>query len=114
MKRRITAGQLMELTPDQRNRLWEWWKPKDFDVHIFGYHNDVGQISNVSKFLGKEYSLPLLDIGQMIELIKSLIHKRCEWITEYGFLAQVVEDNDCEFSETGFCDALWEKAKTML
>jgi hypothetical protein len=129
MKQRITAEQLAELTEEQKERLREWWLPKRGDLYVFeGY--ELVQIEYCDRtvedkpFIGlrdgdndKTYNkyLPLLSIGQMIELLHT------KSISVYGGIVgnkagvgaspgdYFYEGFDYEAEE--LTDALWEAVK---
>lgn len=75
MKQRITAEQLMELTEEQKQKLREWWKPEVGDYYT--HKHDIVKcdmqtlVMAIEKFFIREDYLPLLSIGQMIELLQS-------------------------------------------
>ena len=86
-KRRITTEQLNELTEEQKVKLRKSWKPQEGDKFILlcchcnkscikiKYVHHVDQygicLMNDNLYADKEDCLPLLDIGQMIELLES-------------------------------------------
>ncbi len=81
MRQYITVDQLNELAPEQKERLREWWGPQDYDVVYHpGYninpisyyeHNQTIYLNHgeVTSKVEKEDCLPLLTIGQCIELL---------------------------------------------
>ncbi len=75
MRQHITVEQLWELTPEQQERLREWWEPKKGDWHYYIKINHTDIISSGFKLdielytNHKEDYLPLLSIGQCIELL---------------------------------------------
>lgn len=114
MKRRITADQLNELTDQQKERLREWWKPQEGDF-VCDEYGDIGVLhkdldtdwivySDYTTHLNdwddpniKQKLMPLLDIGQMIDLILDKTR------TPFNF-----------HCHTKVCDALWESVKYCL
>jgi len=72
LKQRISVERLQELSSEQRERLREWWKPQDEDWYIY----DGGIYSVIEYPKVEKGSLPLLSIGQCIELLaeKDMIH----------------------------------------
>lgn len=127
MKRRITIEQLDELTEGQKAKLTEWWKPEYCDCfyitkNYYKEWNDIGEeiveyrVTDLEfltiehrDFRGgrykavkypKEYCIPLLDIGQMIELLES------KGIKLYRIGVDVNINN--------LCDALWKTVKEAL
>lgn len=91
MKQRITPEQLQELSQEQRERLREWWQPRMRDGDWF--YGTYGGRDEVDKWMISPYcvdsgvygsgscpdedsmpdkdALPLLSIGQCIELLQS-------------------------------------------
>jgi hypothetical protein len=114
MKQRITVEQLNELTDDQKKRLREWWKPWPADVVLYGEkedliiynHNTRSHLYEQDWLIEKDHLLPLLSIGQMIELTEStnIIKYNGGWSLE----------EDAISFHTELCDALWEAVKQML
>jgi len=131
MKQRINIDQLQELTSDQQNKLRDLWKPKQYDyvaytyeyyeklitneVVIKGlYNNDPNFVEEVSDLEG-EYvfpkcnCLPLMNIGQMIEILGN------DWYDELFICQFYHNEYYVENSYDGeFVDALWEKVKYIL
>ena len=91
MKQRINIDQLQELTLGQQSKLRDWWKPKQYDqvAYTYKYHDEwvtgkiiikglyngnptkVEEVSDIDGeyvFL-KSQCLPLLNIGQMFEIL---------------------------------------------
>ena len=70
MKQRISAEDLAELTPEQQERLREWWTPEvgDYIVHDT---QGIGCLFGDVDIMDKTHMLPRLSIGQCIELLKS-------------------------------------------
>lgn len=67
MKQRITFEQLQDLTESQKSRLRDWWLPTQGDF----FHTGNGcRIEVVSQYLQPDDDdLPILSIGQMIQLL---------------------------------------------
>jgi hypothetical protein len=114
MKQRITIEQLQELTEEQQQRLREWWKPQLYDVFIEILIDDEiieGSIERKTYEPSKE-ALPLLDIGQMIELLHSKpsayeLIDICDCMDAYGGIIISEPINN-------LCDALWQAVKQVL
>jgi len=73
MKRRITSEQLNELTEEQQQKLFYWWKPETGDYCcsiIAGKYRSAGCYIYPCADFTPQISLPLLDISQMIELLQ--------------------------------------------
>ena len=122
MKQHITVEQIQELTPEQQQKLMDWWKPdignyvfyqetdeygeifdrEDCICNVWGWKNIIylnHLIDGGYKEILTEKATPLLDIGQMIELLGKEKSGRVimrEW-----------QDNE-------LCDALWEAVKAVL
>ena len=71
MKQRITVEQLNELTPEKKEKLREWWSPRIGDMYVFISLSDkyIELLDNVKEFIKNKNWLPLLSIGQCIELL---------------------------------------------
>jgi hypothetical protein len=133
VKRRITVDQLKELAPEQQQKLRDWWKPQTHDVIIhsfrrFGeksiiYYPNSGNIivndgDGSESFVLKRDCLPLLDIGQMIELLESI--DKCISIThkvdieDWGWEVHLRHLDYYIFIQDSLCDALWQAVKVVL
>jgi len=131
MKQRINIDQLQELTLIQQNKLRELWQPKQYDyvaytyeyyekweineVIIKGLYNGnptkVEEISNIDGeyVFMKDKCLPILNIGQMIEILGN------DWYDELFICQFYHNEYYVENSYDGeFVDALWEKVKYIL
>lgn len=129
MKQHITAKQLSELNKIDREKLVDWWTPKEGDFVSYkgkNYFLDSGSMFTYQNFnkIGwgihekkpknyKENRLPLLSIGQMIEFLyrkkqpgkfNSLIISGSKG---KGWFVDGKNASDC-------CDALWEAVKEVL
>lgn len=120
MKQRISAEDLAELTPEQQERLREWWTPEvgDYIVHdtqgagcLFG---DIG-------IMVKAHMLPRLSIGQCIELLKdkdiATLQKVMRIMLAPTFTVNPLPKMACALSDTEalapieLIDALWQAVK---
>jgi hypothetical protein len=134
MKQRITVEQLQQLTEEQQQRFREWWKPSIGDAFTnyyadFGwtYNNIVGGCKgywNCESVIDDgdnpseqpdEDSLPLLNIGQMIELLEN---KNPSLKIENNYYDEIDPDSfiwgvDGKRADN-FCDALWNAVKKVL
>jgi 5'-3' exonuclease len=133
MKRRIDLSQLQELTPEQQRKLREWWKPELHDVVLY----EDEEVSIVDCYPGKQklmlsskdmygdyeevqkaVVLPLLDMGQMIQLLEEKdqclnITKRTD-LEGWGYEIILRHINYYDFSTGELADALWEAVKAVL
>jgi hypothetical protein len=119
MKQMITFEQLQELTEEQKQKLREQWKPESGDMFTdnmkFEYVsygiNKYGEIiidGEECDTYNKDDCLPLLSIGQMIELLVNtgIKHHDCGWISAWNV--------DIDFEGKELCDALWQAVKAVL
>jgi hypothetical protein len=111
MKQRISIEQLQELTEEQQHRLREWWKPEFGDMLVMPPHTTIEVIDEeLFKILQRvklDYNpaLPLLSIGQLIELLNGL---DLDGETEQSINDGIMWIND------NLCDALWSAVKKVL
>lgn len=138
MKQRITAEQLNKLSPEQQEKLREWWKPEKGDY--FRWNNSVANYSGLVKEYrnnkvvdyedptiddyieydewDKGQCLPLLNIGQCIQIIKE--QKRSFIIDIFVNSASLYDshrdqEDDLSFSEDAeLIVALWDAVKSIL
>lgn len=120
MKQRITVEQLNELTVEQKEKLREWWKEnlKTYDVACYKFGRDnvvlvIQYSDSMHKAMDDSFNcLPLLSIGQMIELLRDKERYNLKEIEDF------VDDYNTfyltwfEFKE--FCDAIWDEVKRAL
>ena len=132
MKQRITVDQLNELSPEEKDKLRELWKPEPGNR----YCNETGISFTLTEWEsiftksthGEKY-YPLLDIGQMIELLEEVTKGVVEfYYCELGSLVLRITDKDQELraslktpifvnkysKATNLCDALFEAVKSIL
>ncbi|MEN6313241.1 MAG: hypothetical protein ABFD25_03215, partial [Clostridiaceae bacterium] len=112
--RRIDVSQLNELAPAQKQKLREWWKPQPGDFYCspcndgtlqpygcYWWHNDE---------IERPTAIPLLDIGQMIEMLQEkqpdIAIERSLGI-EYGW-------NTEHYRAFELADVLWIAVKEVL
>lgn len=129
MKQRITITQLNELRDEQKQKLREWWQPQPYDVYVAHestvhiaigslYSGTMEQVIDFGDQFGRNHyksrCLPLLSIGQMVELIQQECHlfKGIErsvyntWYVSIGIVAYGYKEE--------ICDALWEAVVKIL
>lgn len=134
IKQRISMEQLQELTDQQKERLREWWQPHDYDIvwdgkTDFAVECDLGgqmYLANDQDGLcppfGKDGLLPLLSVGQCVELLQSFDEalsfnrKTGLFPNELNVFGWEVELRllDKWFTEKELIDALWEAVKAVL
>lgn len=160
MKQHITQEQLGELNRKEKVKLREYWRPrkgdlvletswnnnltKESEVHEEYVIQEVNEVShpyrlitNVDGEMGewtidKERSLPLLSIGQMIEVLTEHTEETlgilevhgCWSVGTWGFTSngQILKNINGTENETSpgadydleLCDALWEAVKHVL
>lgn len=124
MKQRITIDQLNELSEGQKNKLQGLWEPRRGDMFFNTQRNLVllaeavsnEGIESVGDLLSKKECLPLLSIGQMIELLDpygSTIFTSKMWIAADPPIYEI-SVNGRQFYEANMCDCLWEAVKKIL
>lgn len=141
MKQYITVEQLLEMSEEQQARLREWWEPKDADW-FYGTHGgrrgthfkkEVWILSPYTVDSGiygasleesppDEDALPLLSIGQMIELLKSKtpdfdIHRidiPCGMPDRNYMIVLKGHYNNLVFDANELADALWRAVKYII
>ena len=134
MKQHITPEQLQELTEEQKERLREWWVVREGDRFFAkGKWEDIAGESAPGcvesyDFDGESWDkkdcLPLLSVGQCIELLEekdpgSWAMNRSKsggwYITSsnlYGPKYHIITDGGKDFVE--LIDALWQAVKEVL
>lgn len=72
MKQRISVEDAQQLTPEQQEKLKEWWQPGEGDYYIL-----PAQFESYSTWwvldkdlVNKEYATPLLSIGQCLCILE--------------------------------------------
>lgn len=129
MKQFISIQQLQELTPEQQNKLREWWQPQKYDrvaytykyydnyetseILIKGLYNgnpikveEVSDLDGEYVFL-KSQCLPLLNIGQMFDILLG-----CKCIDCAKKMLN--ENTQNKFYGMELCDSLWKLTKEYL
>lgn len=122
MKQNISINQLNELSDKAKEKLREWWKPQYGDL-IYGKwyaHPIVLDYDRLGRVDIETLSLPLLSIGQMIELISDYEYgywriysgkTQSEWYVESNNLyGESLSTPIC----TELSDTLWEAVKYIL
>ncbi|HYD92480.1 MAG TPA: hypothetical protein VEA37_13465 [Flavobacterium sp.] len=131
MKQRITVEQVTQLTDKQEEKLKQWWRPMfgDHFVVIDGrticyvvnyYSGDIVTLGKRESFIEKSKCLPLLSIGQMVELLKdkeafkSSLGYAPSAVVEFpnGWLA--IDWYHANKKGLELCDILWEAIKNEL
>jgi len=130
MKQNIAISQLQELTAEQQIKLRDLWKPKQYDLVAYTYkynddelktdkviikglyNNDPTKIEEVSDMEGeyvfpKENCLPILNIGQMFEI---LLGCSCIDCTK----RMLNENTQNKIYGIDLCDVLWKLTKEYL
>jgi hypothetical protein len=127
MKQRIEVEQLLELTGEQKERLRELWEPQkgDWYYYIKIKHSSIIHDSD-SMSIGlyknhKEDYLPLLSIGQMIELLeeKKMVTESLDIKAPKGLINIYSVwygngDFPKKYESKELCDALWQAVKEVL
>lgn len=130
MEKRITIEQLQELSDDQKKHLQESWKPRRGDTFYRSEGNlvllveaasDEG-IESCDELISKQGCLPLLSIGQMIQLVEDFaISKGAVWELKhdwYKYSVTIRTDREDEpvmdVSDKDICNVLWMVTKQIL
>lgn len=119
MKQHITPDQLNELSDKGKERLREWWKPKDGDFYENGGHVEIVP-DDWMKYGWRPWKgyIPLLSIGQMIEFLEEHgeLFDVVKNFFDYGTTKATFEDVGLkeEADKLEICDALWEAVKEPL
>lgn len=124
MKQRITAEQLSELTTEQKEKLRELWVRDEGDYGVTEgiefivtgerEDEDTGFIFLIGKkpfyqgeiWFNCEKCLPLLSIGQMVELLGDRIIHINNMFIDGGWEANVLHGNK-SYRAKELCDAFW-------
>ena len=149
MKQNITFEQLAQLTEEQKEKLREWWEPGQGQVIYVQYGDGSGRETSLGEYWAvpdgitddKNYRdsgcgccsdsldiadcLPLLSIGQMIELLAERlarithIPKSPKYPARWHVIVYVdVYDNKViplrEITAPNLADALWQAVKEVL
>lgn len=115
MKQRITIDDIRKLTQKQQVKLRQLWHPSIGDTVNDRYDNSVMFVNsrvddyNITLIRGnsrmkvtKEECLPLLNIGQMIELLED---KQIEWRLDTFTINQ--DEINIKYNKNELCDTLW-------
>ena len=119
MKQHISVDQLAELTPRQKEKLRELWKPQEGDrvlAVINGRFTTLEYLIVINSNFKKEKTndLPLLSIGQMIEILKREGYLEMKLFGVINEDWRVVDSCMAVFYEDELCDALFEALKAVL
>jgi hypothetical protein len=135
MKRRIDIQQLNELTEEQKQKLREWWMPEEGDRITTNFKDaqilyDDGEYQGFSAenktFINyipsKTHEMyPLLDIGQMIELLDCAMNKIEPMYNEGNATKEQESKLKLIYQISGkmiftpnLCDTLWKTIKNVL
>jgi hypothetical protein len=112
VKQNISIENINKLTDKQKEKMRELWEPKYGDIITSTISNFVMTLKNSITF-DKSYYLPLLSIGQMIEILEK--HNILFSITNmcinpfYGKrgYAVTLTNKKKHYNSEELCDALW-------
>jgi len=120
---------LVELTDEQKERLREWWKPQIYDiVETDKYENgelcvvnsadiEIGVIGDGfhdTDYVDKAGCLPLLSIGQCIELLQNEYLFGIDRKDEVAESFWQVSCSESLLQTNELIDALWQAVKAVL
>jgi hypothetical protein len=121
VKQRITVEQYKELTDKQKSILLQWWKPYKFDIiywHVL--ESEETYEDSVWRCAKKEELIPLLSIGQLIELLHDKGSFNSEKPLEAKFNTSFTQNQTITIdwfgrtADTELCDSLWEAVRDIL
>lgn len=137
MKQRITVEHLLELSEEQQDKLREWWTPAKGDLVVYDLDDDyiytiTCLYSKNAEYIfhdvedvpwaetehtkSKKHCLPLISIGQCIELLDKEGYPSLEqdsmgwWTVTFGY---GYGSNEPQRQEE-LIDTLWEAVKSVL
>ena len=113
MKQHITPNDLAQLSQEQREKLIEWFKSKDYFPQ---FTQPTMMLESFDTLFAR-----VLGIGQMIEFLQenwndwymSYQDTTCNWYVRLGYLPDI-EKPRLEYCEEELTDALWEAVKEIL
>ena len=124
MKLRITPEQLLELTDEQKQNLRELWGHRKWDLcaqfrdgrfiatHCIRDDPPYELCDTTSLVLFKHTLLPILSIGQMIELLDNIFQK--DKSIEHNKMQININKTILWVGNSQLCDALWQAVKAVL
>lgn len=121
MKQMITVEQINELSEKQKEKLREWWKPTPNDLFSDGKKTFCVYNPYYEQLATRAQMLPLLSIGQMIELLENKktqsetldIHSPKGLVNQWS-LWYANGDFPKKYEKLQLCDALWQAVKECL
>lgn len=121
MKQRITPKQLTELNHEHKLRLLSLWIPQNGDFYIwYGEKYGTGKEIYIvdDSFItedteAKLFALPILSIGQMIELIQEKKPLKSISKSRYDKWSINIETATLGYKDE-ICDSLWEAVTRIL
>jgi hypothetical protein len=121
-KRRITAEQLDELTERQKVALRQWWNWQEGDFFFDPYQNPRQASIRVvcEDWQPGLDSLPVLDIGQMIQFLQMQRPGHVEYQNMYDeslwrvYAKGMWREFPALFDDDELCNQLWQAVKTVL
>jgi len=129
IQQHITPEMLSELTDEQKERLREWWEPQVGDICEY-FINEYFVVIRVEdnwvwltddyqrhERISKNICLPLLSIGQCIELLREKDYIAVIFPTDKDWRMTRKSSSpkfNFEYSGTELIIALWQAAKSIL
>ena len=117
MKKNITVEQVCELSKEAKKSLISWWEVGDGDrytsgkdINIAGTH--YAELASDSSDVNKQQYLPLLSIGQMIQLLSESY--KTNWIAMVNKRYSVSNGKADYEDYDELVDALWDAVKDVL
>lgn len=116
MKQHISIEQLNDLSDYGKDRLCKWWVPQPGDLVVDRDGKDIETIMCCEDEIDKEIDLPILSIGQMIELLRENItdHYYGDEINFTGINVSYRVYASIYIDDSLTCDNLWDACKQVL
>lgn len=107
MMKRITSAHLRELSPPQQMRLRDGWEPQDGDFVAVGDHEEMIYYVNG---IVKDESLPLLNVGELLELLETFLP---EFTLRRGTDGWELTSGTMRQTAPELIDVLWTSVKSV-
>ncbi len=127
MRQSISIEQAREFSPEQRKRIGEWWCSKnmrygdEFCDPITGDKFNLDRETELFCVLGINNYLPLLSIGQMLELLRGSHSTLTIDYKRHGEFPIAIYEHPCHYDyflpwHTGkeLVDVLWQAVKEIV
>ena len=121
MKQHISKEDLLQLSPDQQEKPRKWWNPQEGNLFLDEFYTEklyceACMLEYRGKMLNMNGCLPLLSIGQCIELLESYtpkIEKGRHWMMEI-ITGKLPNYDFPKYQRKQLIDCLFEALKEVL